>query len=225
MNLLSLAASERLTAVLSLKEFKTGHFVTLATRLGVVKKVDLMAFSHPRAGGILAINLDKGDELISARLTEGNQELFLATRLGMAIRFAESDIRPMGRTARGVRGISISKNDYVVEMEIIEDVQNILVVTEKGYGKRTPASAYRKQARAGKGLITIRITDRNGPIVAVRQVSDDDDLMIVTGKGKIIRLRVNDIPIVGRITQGVKLIGLEADERVVATAPVDEEDL
>jgi DNA gyrase subunit A len=225
MNLLSLAASERFTAVLSLKEFKTGHFVTLATRFGVVKKVDLMAFSHPRAGGILAINLDKGDELISARLTEGNQELFLATRLGMAIRFAESDIRPMGRTARGVRGISVSKNDYLVEMEIIEDVKNILVVTEKGYGKRTPASAYRKQARAGKGLITIRITDRNGPIVAVRQVSDDDDLMIVTGKGKIIRLRVKDIPIVGRITQGVKLIGLEADEHVVATAPVAEEDL
>jgi DNA gyrase subunit A len=225
MNLLSLAASERFTAVLSLKEFKTGHFVTLATRFGVVKKVDLMAFSHPRAGGILAINLDKGDELISARLTEGNQELFLATRLGMAIRFAESDIRPMGRTARGVRGISISKSDYVVEMEIIEDVKNILVVTEKGYGKRTPASAYRKQARAGKGLITIRITDRNGPIVAVRQVSDDDDLMLVTGKGKIIRLRVKDIPIVGRITQGVKLIDLETDERVVATAPVAEEDL
>jgi DNA gyrase subunit A len=224
-NLLSLASSERLTAVLSLKEFHPGHYITLATRNGVVKKVDILAFSHPRVGGILAINLDPGDELISAKLTDGHQDLFLATRLGMAIRFSESDIRPMGRTARGVRGISISEKDYVVGMEIVEEEKNILVVTEKGAGKRTLASAYRRQARAGKGLITVRITERNGPIVAVRQVSGDDDLMIVTDKGKIIRLRVNDIPTVGRITQGVKLIGVDHDERVVAAAPLAETDL
>ncbi len=224
-NLLSLASSERLTAVLSLKEFHGGHYVTLATRRGVVKKVDLMAFSHPRAGGILAITLDEGDELIAAMLTDGNQDLFLTTRLGMAIRFSESDIRPMGRSARGVRGISISKNDYVVGMEIVEDEKNILVATERGYGKRTPASAYRKQKRGGKGLITIRITERNGPIVAARQVSDDDDLMIVTDQGKIIRLRVEDISTIGRITQGVKLVGVEGEERVVAAAPLAEKDL
>jgi DNA gyrase subunit A len=224
-NLLSLASSERLTAVLSLKEFHPGHYITLATRNGVVKKVDILAFSHPRAGGIFAINLDPGDELISAKLTDGHQDLFLATRLGMAIRFSESDIRPMGRSARGVRGISISEEDYVVGMEIVEEEKHILVVTEKGSGKRTLASAYRRQTRAGKGLITVRITERNGPIVAVRQVSGDDDLMIVTDKGKIIRLRVNDIPTVGRITQGVKLIGVEHDERVVAAAPLAETDL
>jgi len=224
-NLLSLASSERLTAVLSLKEFHGGHYVTLATRNGVVKKVDLMAFSHPRAGGILAITLDEGDELIAAMLTDGNRDLFLTTRLGMAIRFSESDIRPMGRSARGVRGISISKRDYVVGMEVVEDDKNILVATERGYGKRTPASAYRKQARGGKGLITIRITERNGPIVAARQVSDDDDLMIVTDQGKIIRLRVKDISTIGRITQGVKLIGVDSEERVVAAAPLAEKDL
>jgi len=224
-NLLDLASAERLTAVLSLKEFTPGHYVTLATRCGVVKKVDIMAFSHPRSGGIVAINLDQGDELIAARLTDGEQDLFLATRLGMAIRFSESDIRPMGRNARGVRGISLSSDDHVVGMEIVEDQMDILVVTEKGYGKRTPASAYRTQGRGGKGLITVRITHRNGAIVSVRQVSDDDDLMVVTDKGKIIRLRVGDISIVGRITQGVKLIDIEGDERVVAAAPLAEEEV
>ena len=224
-NLLDLASAERLTAVLSLKEFTPGHYITLATRRGVVKKVDIMAFSHPRSGGILAINLDPGDELIGAKLTDGEQDLFLTTRLGMAIRFSESDIRPMGRNARGVRGISLSRDDHVVGMEIVEDQMDILVVTEKGYGKRTPASAYRKQGRGGKGLITVRITQRNGAIVSVRQVSDDDDLMIVTDKGKIIRLRVSDISIVGRITQGVKLIDIEGDERVVAAAPLAEEEV
>ncbi|MBW2122842.1 MAG: DNA gyrase subunit A [Deltaproteobacteria bacterium] len=224
-NLLSLGSSERLTAVLSLKEFHPGHYITLATRKGVVKKVDVMAFSHPRAGGILAIHLDPEDELICANLTDGEQDLFLATRMGMAIRFSESGIRPMGRNARGVRGISLARDDYVVGMEIVRDDRNILVVTEKGYGKRTRASAYRRQSRAGRGLITVRITERNGPVVAVRQVSDDQDLMIVTDKGKIIRLRVKDIPTVGRITQGVKLIDTEADDRVVAAAPLAEKEL
>jgi DNA gyrase subunit A len=224
-NLLDLASAERLTAVLSLKEFTPGHYITLATRCGVVKKVDIMAFSHPRSGGILAINLDPGDELIAAKLTDGEQDLFLTTRLGMAIRFSESDIRAMGRNARGVRGISLSRDDHVVGMEIVEDQMDILVATEKGYGKRTPASAYRRQGRGGKGLITVRITQRNGAIVSVRQVSDDDDLMIVTDKGKIIRLRVSDISIVGRITQGVKLIDIEGEERVVAAAPLAEKEV
>ena len=224
-NLLSLASSERMTAVLSLKEFRADHYITLVTRNGVAKKVDIMAFSHPRAGGIIAINLDKGDELIAAKLTHGNQDLFLTTRLGMAIRFSESDLRPMGRNGRGVKGISVSKQDFLVGMEVIEDDKNILVVTERGYGKRTLASAYRRQARAGKGLITIRITERNGPIVAVRQVSEDEDLMIVTDKGKIIRLRVSDIRAIGRITQGVKLIDLENDDRVVAAAPLAETEI
>jgi DNA gyrase subunit A len=224
-NLLSLASAERLTAILSLKEFSDGHYITLATRNGVVKKVDIMAFSHPRSGGIVAINLDPEDELIAAKLTDGEQDLFLTTQLGKAIRFSESDIRPMGRSARGVRGISISKNDHVVGMEIVEDDKSILVVTEHGYGKRTWASAYRRQGRGGKGLITVRITQRNGVIVAVRQVSEDDDLMVVTDKGKIIRLRVSDIPIVGRITQGVKLINIEGDERVVAAAPLAEKEV
>ncbi|NIQ37752.1 MAG: DNA gyrase subunit A [Proteobacteria bacterium] len=224
-NLLSLGPSERLTAVLSFKEFQPGQYITLATRKGVVKKVDVMAFSHPRAGGIIGINLDHGDELISAKLTDGKQDLFLATRSGKSIRFPESGIRPMGRNARGVRGILISEGDHVVGMEVVEDDKNILVVTEKGYGKRTSASAYRKQGRGGKGLITVRVTERNGPIVAVRQVSEDDDLMIVTNQGKIIRIRVSDIPSVGRITQGVKLIGIEGDERVVAAAPLAEKDI
>lgn len=224
-NLLSLASSERLTAVLSLKQFHPGHYITLATRNGIVKKVDIMAFSHPRTGGIVAIHLDRGDELISAKLTDGNQDLFLATRLGMAIRFSESDIRSMGRSARGVKGISLLAHDFLVGMEVVEDDKNILVVTEKGCGKRTLASAYRKQSRGGKGLITVRITERNGPIVAVRQVSDDEDLMMVTDKGKIIRLRVSDIPTIGRITQGVKLIDIAGDDRVVAAAPLAEKDL
>jgi DNA gyrase subunit A len=224
-NLLSLAVSEQLTAVLSLKEFHAGHYITLVTRNGVVKKIDIMAFSHPRAGGIIAISLDAGDELIGAKLTDGGQDLFLTTSLGKAIRFSESDLRSMGRSARGVRGISLSKGDRVVGMEVVEDRKSILVVTEKGYGKRTPTSAYRKQTRGGKGLITLRITERNGAIVEVRQVGDEDDLMIVTDKGKIIRLRISDISVIGRITQGVKLIDLEVGERVVAAAPLAETEL
>ncbi len=222
-NLVNMSSDDRIAAILPVKEFEKGQFVVMATRKGVIKKTDLMSYSNPRAGGIIATSIDKGDELISVRLTAGSQQIFLTTRNGQAIRFEETDVRAMGRTARGVRGISLKKGDEVVSMAVLATDAPILTVTERGYGKRTSCEEYRMQSRGGTGIITIKVSGKNGPVVGAMQVTDADDIMLVTDSGKIIRSRAEEISIIGRNTQGVRLISLEKDETVVTVAKVVEE--
>jgi len=216
-NVLSLGPGEKITAILPLKDFSSGKYISLATKRGIVKKTDLSAFSKPRTGGILAIHLDDKDELIAAKLTDGNQEFLLGTKSGTAIRISEKGIRPMGRTARGVKGIAVNGSE-VVGMEVVQEGTTILTVTENGFGKRSKTSAYRTQNRGGKGVITIKTTKRNGSVIGIKQVADSDELVLITTNGKIIRLRASDISVMGRNTQGVKLIGMARGESVVGTA-------
>jgi DNA gyrase subunit A len=217
-NLLNLQPQEKVATTLPVRTFEEGKYVIMVTRKGMVKKTPLMAFSRPRSGGIIATTIQEGDELIAADITTGNQDVFLGTRDGLSIRFKENTIREMGRMAQGVRGIRLSPADWVVGVEVLSKEGTILTVTENGYGKRTRTEEYREQGRAGKGIITIKTTHRNGPVVGVLQVTDDDDVMIITNRGKIIRLRVKDISVIGRNTQGVRLINLEDQEKVVAVA-------
>ena len=214
-NLISLAEGERVAAILPVKEFVPGKFVVMVTRKGVIKKTDLEAFSRPRAGGIIAVSIDDDDELIDVRQTMGDQDIFLGTRKGMAIRFHESDVRDMGRTARGVIGIRMDEDDYLVGMEILGNGNSILTVSERGYGKRTESVEYRIQGRGGRGIINLRTVPKVGSVVAVRQVSGEEDILLISNAGNIIRLHSNEISLIHRSTQGVKLIDLEADERVV----------
>lgn len=223
-NLLNLGPNEKVTTVLPLKDFSPGKFITFATKKGVVKKTALEAYSNPRSGGIIAISLDEGDELISTKLTDGNQYLFIGTKLGKAIHFPESQVRETGRVARGIRGIKLSKDDEVVGMEVVYPHSQILTVTENGYGKRTEASQYRIQSRGGSGIFTVKRTSKTGNVVSIKTVVDEDDLMLISNKGRIIRLRAADIPIQGRNTQGVRLITLEEGEKVVAVERLAEKD-
>jgi DNA gyrase subunit A len=222
-SLIRMSGEDRVAAILPVRDFKDGHEVVLATKKGIIKKTELMAFSNPRPGGIIAIKIDKDDELISARLTNGRQEILMSTKEGQAIRFKETDVRSMGRSARGVKGITLSQNDEVVAMDALEGSDPILTVTEKGYGKRSPLEDYRVQSRGGRGIITLKVTDKNGPVIGVRQVKETDDIMLVTNKGKIIRSGVKGIPILGRNTQGVRLISVEPGESVVSSTRVVEE--
>lgn len=224
-NLLNLGGKEKITAILPVRSFEEGKHVIMSTRKGVIKKTDLMSYSHPRVGGIIALSLDSGDELISAGLTDGKKEILLSSKEGKAIRFPEEDVRPMGRTSRGVRGINLGKNDALVPMDILTPGTpdaSILSVTENGFGKRTPAEDYPLQSRGGKGVITIKVTPRNGRLIGTQQINDQDDVMLITDRGKIIRLRGGEISIIGRNTQGVKLIELEPGERVAAVARLAE---
>jgi DNA gyrase subunit A len=223
-NLLNLGSDEKVTTILSLKDFQKWKFITLMTKLGVIKKTALEAYSNPRVGGIIAINLDEGDELISTRLTDGKQHLFIGTKLGKAIHFPETQIREIGRTARGIRGIKLSQGDEVVGMEAVAPHTQILTVTANGYGKRSPASEYRIQNRGGTGIFTVKRTSRTGDVVTIIPVIDEDELMLISNAGKIIRLKVADIPVQGRNTQGVRLITLEAGEKVVSVAKLAEKD-
>ncbi|RMF95321.1 MAG: DNA gyrase subunit A [Candidatus Schekmanbacteria bacterium] len=224
-NLLNLSAEEKICAYVPVSEFDSDHYVTMVTSKGIIKKTTLDAFSHPRAGGIIAVNLDKGDELVSAVVTDGTQDILLAMRNGNSIRFHESDVRAMGRTARGVKAVSISKDDEVIGMEIVSNGNySILTVTENGYGKRTELSEYRVQSRGGKGIITIKTTERNGKVVGIKQVKDSDNIMLVASDGKIIRLKVADIKVIGRNTQGVKLIDVDEGAKVVAVAKIAHEE-
>jgi DNA gyrase subunit A len=224
-NLLNLSGEEKITAILPVRTFEEGKYVIMTTKNGVVKKTDLMSYSHPRTGGIIALNLDLGDELISACLTDGTKEILLSSREGKAIRFSEEDARAIGRTGRGVKGITLGKNDYLVSMDIITPGTlgaAILSVTEKGFGKRTPIEDYPLQSRGGKGVITIKTSPRNGNLVGVQQITAQDDVMLITDKGKIIRMRGEGISVIGRNTQGVKLIELEPGERVMAVTRLAE---
>ena len=223
-NLLDFAEGERMTAVLAVPDFEPGLYILMATRSGTVKKTDLMAFSRPRTGGIIAIGLPEGDELIAAKLSDGTQNIFLGTAMGKSIRFHESDVRPTGRVARGVRGVSLAKDDRVVGMEVLQHGQTLFTVTENGYGKRTSIDEYPIHRRGGKGVITIKTNERNGQVVNIILVQDDDDLMLVTDKGKLIRIPVSGISVISRNTQGVRLIFMDEQERVVSAAGLAEKE-
>ena len=224
-NLLQVSKDDSVATFITARDFDDEHFVVMATRKGVVKKTRLSAYSHPRRGGIRAINIDKGDELIDAAVTDGNHDVVLAKRLGKAIRFREGDVREMGRTARGVRGTLLEKGDEVVGMVVAVGEQGtVLSVTENGYGKRTRISDYRIIRRGGKGVISIKANKRNGKVVAVRIVNEPDEVMIMTAKGVMIRLPVNGISLIGRNTQGVRIIKLAKGDRVVDIACVASEE-
>ncbi|HEX9143732.1 MAG TPA: DNA gyrase C-terminal beta-propeller domain-containing protein, partial [Candidatus Binatia bacterium] len=223
-NLLNLEPGERISAFLSVREFVEGRFVIFATKKGLIKKTDLMSYSNPRASGIRAIGLEEGDEVIGVKLTDGQQEIILSTLEGQSIRFKEEQVRPTGRGSYGVVGIRLDPGDAVVSMEMLSRGANILTVSENGYGKRTEMEEYPLQSRGGKGVITMKATDKTGRVVGGQQVTEDDQLMLVTNTGKIIRLRIKDIRVIGRNTQGVCLIDLEEGERVVSLARLAEKE-
>jgi DNA gyrase subunit A len=221
-NLLELAPEERVSAILPVRSFEEGGFVVLATERGVIKKTELVAFANPRRGGIIAINVLDGDQVIGAARTSGSEQLLIATRGGKAIRFGDGQVRPMGRAAAGVRAIQTRRDDRAVGMEVLRPGATILTVTERGYGKRSPLEDYREQSRGGQGIFTVKVTSKNGPVVGIQQVSDDDELMLITDAGKLLRLRVSSIPTMGRNTQGVRLMDMGLDERIVAVARLAE---
>jgi DNA gyrase subunit A len=217
-NLVNLAANERVTATLPVREFVADKFIIMVTKKGIIKKTELTAYSNPRSGGIIAISIDEGDELVDVQLTMGNQDVFLATRLGMAIRFKEDDVRDMGRTARGVRGINLDEGDDVIGVEIPAQDTFMLTVSENGYGKCTPIDEYRVQTRGGKGTINLKTVDKIGNVSGVLQVQGEENIMLISNAGKVIRLKVQEVPINHRVTQGVKLIELEPEEKLVGVA-------
>jgi DNA gyrase subunit A len=222
-NLLQLQPGETISTVIPILRCEVDRYLIMATKRGIVKKTELTAYSHPRQNGIIALTLDDDDELIRVGVTQGDQDIFLGTRHGLSIRFKETDARSIGRTARGVIGIRLEEGDEVVGMEILSPDSCILTVSETGYGKRTPESEYRVQSRGGKGLINLRLTPKTGNVVGIRQVFDDDDVMVMSDQGKLVRLRVADISRIGRNTQGVRLINMEDDQRLVGVVRVEED--
>jgi DNA gyrase subunit A len=223
-NLLSLEPGERVSAFLTVREFQEGRYIVFATKNGLIKKTELMAYANPRASGIRAIGLEERDEVIGVRLTDGNQEIILSTAEGQSIRFKEEQVRPTGRGTFGVVGMKLDPEDKVVSMEILSLGVDILTVAEGGYGKRTAMDEYRLQSRGGKGIITMKTTDKTGRVIGVQLVTEEDQLMMITNIGKIIRLRIKDIRVIGRNTQGVRLIELEEGERVVSVARLAEKE-
>ena len=219
-NLLPLSQGEFINTIIPVGDFSQDGYLFMATRQGVVKKTELSQFTTSRKEGLIAISLDENDELIGVKLTDGNQEIILGTREGLAIRFPEEQVRPMGRSARGVKGISLEPGDAVVGMDIAREGADLLVLTENGYGKRTGLEEYRSQARGGKGILNIKMSKRNGKVIGISVVQPGEELMIISSDGIIIRLDVNDISRTGRVTQGVTLMRLENDQRVVAMAKV-----
>jgi DNA gyrase subunit A len=223
-NLLNIAKDEHVTAMIRIESFDEDAFFIFTTKTGITKRTPVSQFANIRTNGLIAISLREDDELISVRLTDGKKQVIIGTHDGMLVRFKEEDIRSMGRTASGVRGIKLRNDDYVVGMEILEEGQEILVVTEKGYGKRTPESEYRLQSRGGVGIKTIQVTEKNGPMCAVKTVDGSEDIMLITINGMLIRMDINDISVIGRSTQGVRLIRLSDEELVATVAKVNKED-
>ena len=219
-NLLRIAPDEKVTAFVRVKEFDDKHNLIMATERGIAKKTNLIAYSHPRTGGIKGIRLDEGDRLISVRLTDGEKDVLLATKEGKAIRFMEKAVRTVGRVSRGVRGIRLKKGDAIIGMEIVEDESTVVVVTANGYGKRTSFAEYRPQGRGGIGVINIHTGPRNGMVEGLRTVANNDELIVITAKGVIIRQPVKEIRVIKRNTKGTKLIRLDKGDRVVSIAKV-----
>ncbi|USG65817.1 DNA gyrase subunit A [Brevibacillus ruminantium] len=226
-NLIQIEKGERVSAVIPVKEFSEDSYLFFGTKKGIIKKTDLAAYANIRRGGLFAVNLREDDELIAVRLTDGNQEIIIGTRNGMSVRFKESDVRTMGRSATGVKGISLDDDDDVIDLDVIKPNAEVLIVTANGYGKRTPVDEYRIQSRGGKGIKTHNVTERSGHVVGLKVVEPEEDLMIITTSGIIIRTEMKGISVMGRYTQGVKLIRLSENEQVGSVAkvpPSDDED-
>jgi DNA gyrase subunit A len=215
---------ERIAALVPVREFSSDQSILFATRKGTVKKTALAEYGNVRTSGIRAINIEDGDELIDAQICDATSDVVLATREGMSIRFHQGDVRDMGRVATGVKGIELDKSDAVIGMVVIRRDATLLVVSERGFGKRSELSEYRVQKRGGKGIITFKVTDKTGACIALKEVQPDDELMMITRHGIIIRVPVEGIRVIGRNTQGVKVMNLEAGDAVVDVARVVKEE-
>src|SRR6185312_835408 len=216
---------EKIAALLTVKEFPSEEdqqYVVMGSRKGVVKKTDLSSFRNPRVGGIIAMGVEEGDAVIAVELSDGKEQIFLGTRDGMAIRFDETDVRPMGRNAYGVRGISLRDDDEVVAMDVVHEGGTMLTVAQNGYGKRTGLDEYRLQSRGGVGIINIQTSDRNGTAAGIAYVHDEDEVMLISQQGMILRMNAGDIRTIGRATQGVRLIEMEEGDAVVSVAKLAE---
>ena len=222
-NLLPIGGEEKITAVISIAGFSSAAYLFMVTRKGLVKKTRLGQFEKMRRDGIIAISLEEGDELVEVLLTDGNREVILGTKMGMAVRFSEDRVTPHGRASRGVRGISLKEGDEVVGAEIIRPDADVLTVTENGYGKRTPVAEYRVTSRGGKGIINIKITSKNGAVVGIQVIKKDEELMLISREGIVIRMRANEIPELGRATQGVTLMRTGDKDKVMSVARIGEE--
>lgn len=223
-NLVGLRPEERIAGYLAVRGFPDSQYLVFATRNGLVKKTVLSAYGNPRATGINAINIEEGDELIDVLITDGSNDIVLATSNGMSIRFSERNVREMGRTTTGVRGIRLGGDDKVIGMVVLRREATLLVVSEYGMGKRSKASDYRVQRRGGKGIITLKRTEKTGSIVALKEVLAEDELMMITRHGVIIRVPVDGIRVIGRNTQGVKVMNLDSGDTVVDVARVVNEE-
>jgi len=222
-NLVSLPEKERVSAVVPIKQFDDRHYLVLATKNGTVKKTSLDEYSRPRQGGIIGITLEEGDDLVNAVLTDGQQNIMIATAEGMAVKFHEEDARPIGRTSKGVRGIQLREGDKVIGMVIARDHETLMTVTENGFGKRSPIEDYRLISRGGVGVINIQCTERNGKVVSIDAVTDEDEVMFISKNGIIIRTPTNGVSVIGRNTQGVRLMKLDDSDNVVAMAKIAKE--
>ena len=224
-NLIQIEQGETINAVIPVEAFEPNQYLFFATRAGIVKKTPLDDYANIRKVGLIAISLREDDDLIGVKLTDGKREIVMGTSEGMSIRFSEEDVRPMGRSATGVKGIQLDDGDRVIDMDVVNPDRDVLIVTSKGYGKRTPMGEYRIQTRGGKGIKTLNVTDKNGGIVSLKVVQDDEDLMIMTSSGTLIRTSMSGINTMGRITQGVKLINIKEEDFVatVARAPKNED--
>ncbi len=223
-NLLQIEQGEVVSAVIPIEEFGSDQYLFFATRTGVVKKTPLQDYSNIRKGGLIAINLREDDELVGVKLTDGTRDIIMGTRDGMSIRFPESDVRSMSRSATGVKGIQLTRQDIVIDMDVVQSDYDVLIVTAKGYGKRTPIDEYRVQTRGGKGIKTLHVTDKNGHIVGLKIVNNEEDLMIITSSGTLIRTSIEGISTMGRNTQGVKLINIREDDLVGTVAKCEKDE-
>ena len=215
-NLVNLQPGESIASILSVREFEEDKFVMIATERGIVKKTSLMKYSKPRQGGVIGLTIDKGDRLIGAELCDGKSDILLATEKGYSIRFSEKEARPIGRTGRGVRGIRLKPDDRVVGAEIVHPGNMLLTVTSNGYGKRTQLEEYPVQGRGGLGVMTIRCNEKIGSVVGIQQVTEKDQLLVITSDGNIVRMKVDEISVIGRNTQGVRLVGTGESNQVVS---------
>ncbi len=222
-NFLQLQPDEKISTVIPIRRFEVERYLIMATKKGIVKKTELTAYGNPRQTGIIALTLDEGDELIGVGVTSGDQEIFLGTRNGLSIRFSEDDVRSIGRTGRGVIGIRLDDDDEVVGMAVLSPDADILTATECGYGKRTEESEYRTQSRGGRGLINLRVTEKTGRVIGVRQVLEDDDVMLMSDQGNLVRIEVSQVSKIGRNTQGVRLISLNEDQRLVGLVRIEDD--
>ncbi|MCH8004416.1 MAG: DNA gyrase subunit A, partial [Nanoarchaeota archaeon] len=222
-NLLNLQSNEKVTAYIPIKNFDPNKYLIMATKNGTIKKTSLASYSNPRRGGIVAITLDPNDDLINVKLTDGNKEIIVATRNGIAVRFNENNVRATGRSSQGVRGIKLSQDDYVIGMVVATDDKTLLTVTENGYGKRTKISDYRLINRGGSGVRNIICSERNGKVVSINSVSEENQIMLITKNGITIRMPISQIHVIGRNTQGVRLINLHENDKLVSVAKIVKE--